>query len=379
MQLEVLKKQKLSNSLNTLLANIKSTLTRGSKISHINKTWADLMISLSHFNINKETYGLNCIEFTSYGFTSEVKIPSGYDKSDLESLRSKIETAFNCTFDCSKMLEKDIVKCSFITKTNPNKWYKKVTLDKPYHVYIGDSLSGEPIIIDMLKNPNILDVGAPRQGKTFLMKTALINLAKNFTKEEVEFYLMQVDRADFVTLEDNPCTTRYEEMDYPKLLEMLEDLKCIVEERVQIIRPYMKNGTASNFAEYNKISDKKMSVIYLAVDEMVSLRTRTDAKTKKDREAIDSALEFISSKGQSCGVFCILSLQRPDAQSLNTVIKSNCSVPLSFNVNNSKSSEIVMDDPYIALNLKERHFVYKLNGEFMFGVVPLVNREDLKG
>lgn len=345
------------------------------EISCFERLWLDFMVQRKLYTINKETFGLNYTEKTAYGYKSFLYIPKPFSVDDVKKILPNIETAFNSYVSLSLTSDKRVYEIDFITNLDKEKVYKMVPVKRVSDVYIGDDFAGYNIILDFLKSPSVLIVGAPRQGKTSMMYLILSNLSKNFSSKEVEFYLYQLDKCDFALFEDNKNTKICVERDFEKMRDSLNDILAIMNKRSDLIRPLLKKALATNFVQYNeKVSEKnKFSAIYIFIDEMAGLESKSDSKTKKIRDEIKNSLHAIATKGATYGIFMVMSLQRPDANNLDTLLKSCAGTTISFKVNNSKSSEVCLDDPFAALNLKKREFVFNDDSVFKYGSVPNIN------
>ena len=375
---------KIIDNIKKRYKDVQLKIAKGLEINRFKGLWVDLMVNLNALNLNRESFGLNYVEITDFGYKAIICIPLGFEYEDLIEYKSKIETGLNCRFITNPrsakgvdMTQNNLVEAEFIKIVDMNIDYRPVKVENPTDIYIANNYIGEPVIIDFLKFPNTLITGAPRCGKTKMLQLILINLSANFSKDLVEFYLFQIDRSDMILLKNNKNTTKFVRQDYNETLEVLRELHEIVTSRDEQMLPYTLTGESSNYTEYNRIpGHKKLSTIYVAIDELASIQDKGDRATKDVREEIAGELRFLVSKGAMCGVYMLLSLQRPDANNLDTFIKAACTLKVSFRANNSKSSEVATDDAKIALALKQREFVYEEDGIWNYGIVPRIETKE---
>jgi S-DNA-T family DNA segregation ATPase FtsK/SpoIIIE len=112
---------------------------------------------------------------------------------------------------------------------------------------------------------------------------------------------------------------------------------------------------------------------------MSSLFQDKDGEKKKIKDKIVFYAEEIARYGGSLGLCLINSLQRPTRDNMSPLIKSQCTTVISFRQNNSKSSEVAVDDPSLALGLEQREFVYRLaSKDIEYGIVPWVKDIELE-
>jgi S-DNA-T family DNA segregation ATPase FtsK/SpoIIIE len=150
--------------------------------------------------------------------------------------------------------------------------------------------------------------------------------------------------------------------------------------RSNLIKPYRECAKASNYRDYNNLKHtEKIIMTYVCFDEMSSLFQDKDGEKKKIKDKIVFYAEEIARYGGSLGLCLINSLQRPTRDNMSPLIKSQCTTVISFRQNNSKSSEVAVDDPSLALGLEQREFVYRLaSKDIEYGIVPWVKDIELE-
>jgi len=349
-------------------------LKEGREIAQFQNKWINIMSNLGKFNKMKQTYSLNNIEKTQYGYKGIILIVDGLRYKDLDV----IEDNYGCMCVLNKNKRSNIVYADFIF-AEPNKdKYTPILNLKPWEVYLGNCYNGEPIIIDMIKYPHILITGGTRSGKSKMTDCIITGLICNCSIEELELYLSQVAKSDLILYEDVKQCRAFADTS-EKTLTMLQHLDKKMEDRDKLIRPYRKKAQADNYQDYNKINKgNKLSTVFVVFDEMSSLfQTKGDcADIKSLKEEIVRLIRRIAQFGASLGVFLICSLQRPTVDNLDPFIKSQSTCIISFRQNNSKSSEVATDDSTMALGLEQREFVYKTNLS-NYGIVPLVDNKKI--
>lgn len=360
------------------ISNLKESVITGNKIAKFEKKWISLMANLGLYNKIKQTYSLNKTQVTEYGYRALILIVDGLSLEKLESNREYIQDSYGCMCVFNKNKRSNLINAEFIFKTPTNLKFKPIEKLNPWEVYLGNGYSGEPIIVDMLKWPHCLITGGTRSGKSKMTDCILTSLITNSTEKELELYLIQVAKSDLVLYEDAKQTRAFAD-DLEKSLVVLSHLEKIMNERNDTIRPYRKKARADNYQDYNKINAiDKMSTIYVVFDEMSSLfqTKRCTKKQKEIKEQIVASVEKIAQYGAGLGVFLLCSLQRPTIDNLSSFIKSQCTCKISFRQNNSKSSEVALDDPSMALGLEQREFIYYTKN-YNYGLVPFVNNKKI--
>lgn len=350
------------------------------KIAKFEKKWIILMSNLGLYNKMKQTYSLNKTEITSYGYKALILIVDGLSLEKLESNREYIQDSYGCMCVFNKAKRSNLIAAEFIFTTPSKLKFEPLEKLKPWQIYLGNNYTGEPILMDMVKWPHILVTGGTRSGKSKMTDCILTSLVTNCTEKELELYLCQVAKSDLILYEDCKQTRAFAET-LEKTLTVLDHIEDKMNERSEAIKPFRKVAKADNYIDYNRIRPiDKMSTVYVVFDEMSSLfNTKGCCKEEKDfKEIIVSKIEKIAQYGAGLGVFLICSLQRPTVDNISSFIKSQCTCKISFRQNNSKSSEVALDDPSMALGLEQREFIYYTNN-YNYGLVPLVDNKKIYG
>lgn len=374
---EEIKKRKtpyIKNFFETAKANRKYA----KDILKFENDWIDLMANAGLYNKAKETYSLNNLKKTNFGYEADIYLVATCIYSELESPKTReyIENKFGCML----ILNKDSKRSSwahaeFIFHAPEDLKFSPPEGLKPWELYIGNKFNGEPIILDLIKYPHMLLSGGTRAGKSCLYDCVLTTLIHDCSPDELNLYLLQVAKSDLILYSQvKHCKAFANNLD--KAIVMLEYLLKEMDRRTALIEPYRLKAKAKNYHEYNKLKYVEyLPTIIVASDEASELfNTQGDSKeVKAKKQSVDAMLQDISRYGAALGVFSIVALQRPTVQNLNPLIKSQATIAVSLRQNNSKSSEVAIDDPVLAVGLEQREFVYTLTGSACYGIVPWIN------
>lgn len=345
-------------------------LEENKKISIFEKKWINIMANIKAFNEMKETFSLNKTEITEYGFKSLILIVDGLTYSKLETAKEYIEDAFGCMCVFNKARRSNLVNAEFIFNSPTGLKFEPIKI-KPWEIYLGNDYAGNPIVVDMVTWPHVLITGGTRSGKSKLMDCILTSLIVNSTKENLQLYLIQVAKSDLILYRSCKQARAFADTE-EKTLQVLNRVNEIMDERTKLITPYREEAEADNYQDYNKKNRlQEMSSIFVVFDEMSSL-------FEDGNKDIVTLIRRIAQYGAGLGVFLICSLQRPTKDNLDSFVKSQSTLKISFRQNNSKSSEVALDDAQIALGLEQREFVYYTKS-YNYGLVPLVDNKKIKG
>lgn len=299
-----------------------------------------------------ETFKINKIIEKEYGFNLDVNIPDGLDFNKLESLKSKIENSFKAIVDIKNENFKNRVYV--VTKPFDDSVKYAPIFVKPWELYIGQTYYYEPVIVSMKTDPHLLYSGITNSGKTLALLIALTNLTYHYSKE-IELYLAQISSKKDLRKFSNLKQTKYFATTPHKAELMFKYLYNEIIRRNNLFNS-IKDEYIDNIFDYNeKFKQDKLPFIYLATDEFAAYM-KSSFDTDQTSEWKDHCLDYLLSiirEGRSCGVYLLVSLQRPDQQSLPAVLKSQFNTKIIFRQPNTASSLVVCDDGS-ATTLKNR-------------------------
>lgn len=355
------KKISIKEKMNNTVTKIKKSLKEQSKKDKFINAWKDIMFETGSYTESFKSLTIIDLNIESYGFSANILAPKGTKLEILEELKPYIETGLKCIFLYTRKKASDTVKAQFISKGFGGKGLKFVPpKTTPFELFLGYSVDGTPVIISVRDVSHFLLSGSNGSGKSRMLDCIITTLIHNCDETELELYLAQISKNDLVIYEDAKCCRAFcETLDEVEI--MLEHIIEKMHERDKLIKPMRKDFKGSNISDYNKLyPHKKLSVCWIIFDEVASVMNKTGniEKVKKQKDRIISMMENIARVGRALGIFLGVCLQRPKAESLSPDVKAQANLKISFAQNNTKSSEVAMDDSQIAIGLDERVAVY---------------------
>ncbi|MFO0834331.1 MAG: DNA translocase FtsK 4TM domain-containing protein [Phycisphaerales bacterium] len=217
-------------------------------------------------------------------------------------------------------------------------------------MFLGKDASGEVLIEDLTKMPHMLIAGTTGSGKSVCMNTIIMSFL--YTKKPSELKLVLVDpkMVEMSQFKDIPhlmCPVVTEMSKAAAILEwathkMDERYELLAEAGCRDIASY--NGLSweelkerfrpQNEAEEAKIPRKLPYMVFI-IDELADLMM-----TAKE---VESHIIRIAQKARAVGIHLILATQRPQANVVTGLIKSNMPCRVSFKVASGMDSRIVLD------------------------------------
>ncbi len=217
-------------------------------------------------------------------------------------------------------------------------------------MFLGKDASGSPLIADLSKMPHMLIAGTTGSGKSVCMNTIIMSFL--FTKRPDELKLILVDpkMVEMNQFRDIPHLMCPVVTEMSKAAAILEWAVTKMEERYELLAEVgIRDIHAFNEMTWDDIKErlgdlteeeeakfpKKLPYIVFMIDELADLMM-----TNKE---VETAIVRIAQKARAVGIHLILATQRPQANVVTGLIKSNMPCRVSFKVSSGMDSRIVLD------------------------------------
>lgn len=217
-------------------------------------------------------------------------------------------------------------------------------------MYLGKDASGNPLIADLAAMPHMLIAGTTGSGKSVCMNSIIMSFMYCRRPDELKLVLVDpkmVEMAQFRNIPHLMCPVVTDMGKAAAILEwavtkMDERYELLAEAGVRDINAYNKLGEeelydrmdAETEAERAKIPSKLYRMVFV-IDELADLMM-----TNKD---VEHHIVRIAQKARAVGLHLILATQRPQANVVTGLIKSNMPCRVCMKVASGMDSRIVLD------------------------------------
>ncbi len=204
---------------------------------------------------------------------------------------------------------------------------------------LGKDIVGTSKYDDLTKGPHYLIAGSSGSGKSVCMDVMLVSMLMRYSPEELRLILIDPKRVGLRKYEHLPHLLVDEIITEPK--KALAVLQWAIEEMERRYGMFEKAGSfIDGISAYNQhiASDTvpKMPKIVIVIDEFGDLMT----SVKKDLEI---KIQILTQKARAAGIHIVLATQRPSANVVTGVIKTNLPSRIAFKVGNYTDSLIILD------------------------------------
>jgi S-DNA-T family DNA segregation ATPase FtsK/SpoIIIE len=217
-------------------------------------------------------------------------------------------------------------------------------------MFLGKDASGEPLVEDLVDMPHMLIAGTTGSGKSVCINSIIMSWLFLKRPDEVKLILVDPKMVELSMFGDIPHLACPVVTEMNRATAILEWAIRKMEERYEIFHKASVrdistfNGLSEEekrerFQPQNDLEDAKiprsLPYIVFIIDELADMMM-----TNKE---VEQAIVRIAQKARAVGIHLILATQRPQANVVTGLIKSNMPCRMSFKVSSGMDSRIVLD------------------------------------
>ena len=217
-------------------------------------------------------------------------------------------------------------------------------------MFLGKDASGEPLVADLVKMPHMLIAGTTGSGKSVCINTIIMSWLFMKRPDELKMILVDPKMVELSQFGEIPHLASPVITETAKAAASLAWAVKKMEERYELL----KEAGVRDLPSYNNIPweekkeifqpgteleeakiPRKLPYIVFIIDELADLMMSA--------KEVEQHIVRIAQKARAVGIHLILATQRPQANVVTGLIKSNMPCRLSFKVASGMDSRIVMD------------------------------------
>ncbi len=217
-------------------------------------------------------------------------------------------------------------------------------------MFLGKDAHGDPLIEDLASMPHCLIAGTTGSGKSVCINTIIMSFLYTKKPNELKLVLIDPKMVEMSQFRDIPhlmCPVVTEMSKACAILEwavnkMDERYELLAEAGCRDINAYNDLPWEDLRERFNPQSEaeaaripRKLPFIVFIIDELADLMM-----TQKE---VESSIVRIAQKARAVGIHLVLATQRPQANVVTGLIKSNMPARISFKVASGMDSRIVLD------------------------------------
>ncbi|VAX39418.1 DNA translocase FtsK [hydrothermal vent metagenome] len=217
-------------------------------------------------------------------------------------------------------------------------------------MFLGKDASGEPLIADLTKMPHMLIAGTTGSGKSVCMNTIIMSFLYTKKPNELKLVLVDPKMVEMSQFKDIPHLMCPVITEMAKAAAILEWACKKMDERYELLAEAgVRDIAGYNALEWEELRERmepanedeeariprKLPYMVFVIDELADMMM-----TNKE---VEGSIVRIAQKARAVGIHLILATQRPQANVVTGLIKSNMPCRVTFKVASGMDSRIVLD------------------------------------
>lgn len=197
---------------------------------------------------------------------------------------------------------------------------------------VGIDTAGKASVRDLAKMPHLLVAGATGMGKSVLVNAFITSMLMQKSPDELKFIMIDPKMVEMAPYDGIPHLLTSPITDMSKAATALKWAVNEMEERYKLL----KDAGARNIEGYVQTTGNLMPYIVVVIDEFSDLMMQYRAE-------VEASIIRLAQKSRAVGIHLIVATQRPTANVITGLIKSNIPARVALTVASNMDSRVVLD------------------------------------
>ncbi|HSX04809.1 MAG TPA: DNA translocase FtsK [Rhabdochlamydiaceae bacterium] len=213
-------------------------------------------------------------------------------------------------------------------------------------VLLGKTVSGENVMIDLVKMPHCIIAGATGSGKSVCINTLIMSILMNARPDEVKLLMIDPKKVELTSYSELPHMIAPVITEAHGAYAALNWLVKEMQNRYEILKQLaLRNIGAFNTRKINAELEaslsltvpEKMPLIVAIIDEFADLMMASSSD-------LETPIARIAQMARAVGIHLVLATQRPSREVITGLIKANFPTRIAFKVASRINSQIILDE-----------------------------------
>ncbi len=204
---------------------------------------------------------------------------------------------------------------------------------------LGRKITGEPVVMDLTRTPHLLIAGATGSGKSVCVNSLISSLLYFKSPKEVRLILVDPKIVELRIYNGIPHLLTPVITEPKKTIKALEYCLFEMERRYKLLNSIaVRNiGAYNSKVSSSHIAREKLPYIVVVIDEFADIMTTVGKE-------LETLLARLAAMARAVGIHLVLATQRPSADVITGIIKSNIPTRIAFTVSGQVNSRIIIDE-----------------------------------
>lgn len=204
-------------------------------------------------------------------------------------------------------------------------------------VPVGEDIGGRAVdlIFSSPDSPHLMIAGTTGSGKSVALETILLGAVRHYTTDELRVMAVDPKGTELTFLEGDDHLLGGIGLDSHDAGEMLDRAVEEMRHRYELFR----ERRVRDLAQFNAAASEPIPWWLIVLDEYADLTLGDE-----QRALVETPMVRIAQRARAAGIHVILATQRPSAEVIRPVIRSNFPAQLALRVRSAVDSRIVIDE-----------------------------------
>lgn len=206
--------------------------------------------------------------------------------------------------------------------------------DMEIPVAVGVDACFAPFSVDLVELPHLLIAGTTGSGKSIFLKTLISSIMYHLTPDEVRLVLIDPKRVEFGIFSSSLFCACDIITDFEKVPPIFKALVSEMEARYELL----ERAGVSGIRQYNADVEPQLRRPYIVVvvDEFADL-------LMQNVEGFEDTIIRLAQKARASGIHLVMATQRPSADVIRGLLKTNIPGRIALTVSSQVDSKIILD------------------------------------
>ena len=199
---------------------------------------------------------------------------------------------------------------------------------------LGITTLGDAICADLVEMPHLLVAGSTGSGKSIALNSMIVSLLYQASPQNLRLELIDPKMVEFSHFRGLPHLHGEVVTESDEAINVLNGLTDTMDQRYRLLN----ENNSRNITEYNaaKADIEMIPHIVLVIDELADL-------LMQEGKIAEEPIVRLAQKARAAGIHLIMPTQRPTADVITGLIKTNVPARLAFRVSSNVDSRVILN------------------------------------
>jgi len=209
-------------------------------------------------------------------------------------------------------------------------------VNSPLAIALGQDVSGQPVVADLIKMPHLLIAGTTGSGKSVCVSAITMCLLMNNSPESLRLAMLDPKMVELARFNGVPHLLGKVETSIDRMVGVLHWALAEMDRRYRLLEDAKTRDLDAYNIKMSRKNQPTLPRIVILIDELADLMMTSAEQTEQ-------SLVRLAQMARAIGIHLIVATQRPSTDVVTGLIKANFPARISFSVASSIDSRVILD------------------------------------